>query len=299
MIKINLLGEENAGGTDSMMWLAAYGASIVALFLVCIGLYVYIGYSISDANDQVVVAEGQLARLKEKTKEVNDLERRKAELQNMTVAIAALKKSQEGPVRLLDDLNMAMPDRLWLTTASLKTNLMHLEGIALNDESIVAFTQKLRESPYFDNVRLVDRITSTLAQINTYNTADGTQAKIICRAEKDQVNARLLEIREYAERKGLVYVNSIPNSGLNTGSTQLSDKSGGQTVTKLSFETDPTHKLSTGRPTFFAWENVQRVEGENFVIEAKMSYTPKNLNIEALTQVIPADAPTTTKPKQG
>lgn len=289
MIKINLLGEQDAGSADSMMWLAAYCASVVGLILVCIGLYTYINYSISDVNDRVEVAEGQLAKLREKTKEVVDLERRKTELQNMTVAIAGLKKSQEGPVKLLDDLNLAMPERLWFTTASLKSNLMHLEGIALTDESIVEFVQKLRESPYFDNVKLVDRLTSTLAQVNTYNTSDGSQAKIICRAEKVQVDLKLLEIRDYAEKRGLQYVNAIPNGNLGNGAGQLRDASGGQTVTKLSFENDPTHRLTGGRPSFYAWENVQKVEGEVFIIEAKMSYTPKNLNLDALQQVAPAE----------
>lgn len=282
MIKINLLGEEGAGSADNMMWLAVFGASVAALFVLFIGAGIYMNFSISGVQEQVVVADGQLAHLREKTKEVSDLERKKIELQNMTLAIANLKKSQEGPVKLLDDLNAAMPEKLWLGSASFTGNKMRLEGIALNDEAIVRFTQALKQSPYFEDIALIDRITSNLAQINTFNSLDGTQARIITRAEKDVLEGKLNEIRYYAENRGMLFSNNPPDTNVAPDPNSISN-GGSQTVTKLSFEGSMARKMQAGRPTFFAWENLQHVQGQNFIIESKMSYTPKGLSLDLLT----------------
>ncbi len=283
MIKINLLGEDSASSSDSRIWLAAYGASLV----LCVGLFIVLQFqiagSITELEEKSVQAEQQLARLQDKTKEVRDLETKKTELQNITLAIAALKKSQEGPVRLLDDLNEAVPEKLWLRDFNCKDKLLRIDGIALTDEALVTFIRDLEKSEYFERVDLIERATVPLVQINTLNTFDSTRYRTVVRGEKEYVSQRLMEIRTEAEKMGLMYTYGMPDTML----TKAKDEMGGSGG-KLSFDSSGQKRFVGGRPSVYAWESLEQVRGESYIIEAKIRFTPKSSNIEEIAASLAA-----------
>ena len=65
-----------------------------------------------------------------------------------------------GPVTLLEELSVLTPKKLWLSslkeqTLSPSTHALTITGDATSNETIAEFMQKLEESEYFQNVRLI------------------------------------------------------------------------------------------------------------------------------------------------
>ncbi len=291
MIKINLFGEDSASTSDNRIWLFAYAGSVLFCLVAFSFMQFQIGSSISELEDKTAQAESQLAQLQEKTKEVRDLEKKKTELQNITLAIAALKKSQEGPVHLLDDLNSAIPEKLWLRDFNCKDKILRLDGIALTDEALVTFMRDLEKSEYFERVDLIERTTVPLVQINTLNTFDGGRYRSVVRGEKEFVAQRLSEIRMETEKMGLLYTYGLPDTTLTKA---RNDIGGGG---KLSFDSSGQKRYVGGRPKVYAWESLEQVRGENYIIEAKIRLTPKSSNIDEISASLAAAAAAANQPK--
>lgn len=156
MIKINLLGDDTARDNSSVFIVAAYVASIV----LCIGVFAWMQNSVNgkvtSLSTEVAKLEGQLARLQEVTKEVKDLDKTRAELNDKLVVIATLKRSKVGPVRVLDDLNLALPERAWVTDLRETDGSLRINGFALDSQTIATFMKDLGNSDYFRSVELVE-----------------------------------------------------------------------------------------------------------------------------------------------
>ncbi|MBX7143746.1 MAG: PilN domain-containing protein [Oligoflexia bacterium] len=156
MIKINLLGEDTVVDNSHNLLIAAYVASL----LVCLGIFYYLNDSISVEVAQKTTEAGklerQLAALQETTKEVKELDRKRAELNDKLVVIATLKRNKVGPVKVMDDLNMSLPERAWLTDIKESGSILRISGFALDNQTIATFMKDLQASEYFTSVDLVE-----------------------------------------------------------------------------------------------------------------------------------------------
>jgi len=156
MIKINLLGEESVIDYTAIYWLIGYLASLLVCGLVLFLLNSSIVSSIKELRNRAETLDAQLAKLKIVTKEVRNLETKKEELRDKLAVIAVLKRNKTGPVRVMDDLNLALPERAWLTNVKEKDGLLRIQGMALDNQTIAAFMKGLEGSEYFSDVDLVE-----------------------------------------------------------------------------------------------------------------------------------------------
>ena len=255
MIKINLIGDEEVTSADSIIWLVAYVASIILSIVLLLVVRSIVVTALADYDQRVARGEAQLAALREKTKAVDGLKATREQVQGMTLAIASLRKAQEGPVKLLDELNLAVPENVWITSVDSKSNIMKIEGLSLDDLSITQFIQRFRESDLVVESDLKDRRSASLVQVNTFNSFTGDQTKAVIKGDKSAVGTKLAEIQREAEQLGLLYSYGVPESSLKD-SVDQSNKSSGA-VTKLSFESAGKRRFIGGRPTIFAWESLE------------------------------------------
>jgi type IV pilus assembly protein PilN len=109
--------------------------------------------------------EGQLAKLKEANKDVQKLESLKTELRKKLVVVASLKKKKKGPVHILDDINTALPDRAWITQMAEKAGALMVSGVALDNQTISEFMERLSKSEYLSAVDLVESKQETKDQV--------------------------------------------------------------------------------------------------------------------------------------
>jgi hypothetical protein len=84
------------------------------------------------------------------------LESKREDLNNKLAVIATLRRSKVGPVRVLDDLNMAVPERAWLSEIKEASGLLKINGVALDNQTVSLFMKDLEASDYFDNIELVE-----------------------------------------------------------------------------------------------------------------------------------------------
>lgn len=154
MIKINLLGDDTAIDNSGKRIVAGFVASMVALVVVFYIIHSSMGAEIERLAGEIEQKEGELARLEKVTKEVKDLEQKEAEYNNKIMVIATLKKSKLGPVRILDDLNTALPEHAWITQIKEEGGVLSIDGKAIDNQTIANFMKVLEASDYFKTIDL-------------------------------------------------------------------------------------------------------------------------------------------------
>lgn len=156
MIKINLLGNTSSGTDSVRLLLAGYVVSVVLLIGMFVWVYTSVGKRIESLTQEKSLLDSQLQKLRVTTAKVRDLEKKRAELSDKLHVIANLKRSKVGPVRILDDLNIAIPEKAWLVEVKETAKLMKIIGMALDDQTVALFMKDLESSDYFETVQLVE-----------------------------------------------------------------------------------------------------------------------------------------------
>lgn len=154
MIRINLLGEETAADRSTILLMGGYLLSALVFVIICFVLRSSIVAEVEQLSLRHRELESQLATLTVKTKAVQDLEQKRKVLKEKLALIAKLKRSKIGPVRLMDDLNSAVPESVWLRSIAEEGNRLEIKGRALENQDIALFIRNLQRSPYFKEVDL-------------------------------------------------------------------------------------------------------------------------------------------------
>lgn len=181
MIKINLVREGRAvrgtaAAPQPVAMAAATGGTggvqinnIIVLACLILGVLVAIGYWFWHKrelkNRQDIVAERTIEaqKLESIIKEVEQYQRRKDNLQQRIDLINQLKQNQKGPVRIMDQVSLALPDLVWLDTMDISRGRISLSGRGLNPNAIALFIENVKNDPYFEepNVGAVSQISAS------------------------------------------------------------------------------------------------------------------------------------------
>jgi type IV pilus assembly protein PilN len=156
MIKINLFEDHSLGDQSAKIKVIAYVASIATCLIIAFSSYTMISGSVSELSLERDSLKSDLDTLMSKTKTVRDLEEKKKTLRDKLSLLAKLKKSKIGPVRVLDDLNQAVPVKVWLREVKENGGILKIKGRAMSNQDIALFMQNLQNSHYFSQVDLVD-----------------------------------------------------------------------------------------------------------------------------------------------
>ena len=173
MIKINLLPYQKASKVKRQQAMEAqYILAGGALLALTVGLG-FLWWSL-DANitEQQTARDGlqtQLAALKKKVAQVKDVEQKKKLVEEKIAIIDQLKKNQQGPVRVLDELSQHLPNRVWLTSLTQQGNSFAIEGRATTNFEIVDYYNNLKSSAFITNLELVESRQGAEGTLIVYN----------------------------------------------------------------------------------------------------------------------------------
>lgn len=156
MIRINFLGDTGATARMAVLQVGLYLGSIVIGAVICALMYRSSATEVEQLTRETDELSRTLTQLQETTTEVRNLESKRAELNSKLAVIATLKRSKAGPVRVLDDLNSALPERSWLQEIREVGGKLRLTGLALDNQTIAAFMKDLETSDFFDGIELVE-----------------------------------------------------------------------------------------------------------------------------------------------
>lgn len=154
MIAINLLGEKPDKRGVYAVQLLSFGACVLITFGVCFFMLAELSSTVEAKRSDKELFEGRLAKLRIKTKKVEELETKRKLLKDKLTTIARIKANKQGPVRVLDDINLSLPERAWLDSITEKDGFVELKGVAIDNQTISQLMFDLEKSKYFQDVKL-------------------------------------------------------------------------------------------------------------------------------------------------
>jgi type IV pilus assembly protein PilN len=176
MIRINLLAVEREAKKKKATFQAGQKVALACgLILALTGgvvgwRYLLISKESADLDREIADKQAQATRLHGIIQQVQQFEQQKAQLQQRVVLIEQLRKSQKGPVHMLDQLSRSLPAMMWLTGLKQSDDSITIEGKSTTQTGVSDFVSNLEGSGYFKkSVDIVSSIsdppTSTTPEI--------------------------------------------------------------------------------------------------------------------------------------
>lgn len=165
MIKINLLPIKAAKRKEySKQQLILFG---LIIFVVALGLWAPSPFPSWTAIESSKLATARTA-LEKKQHDIAELEKiigqlsrfqeDKKQLETKLGIIEKLKKGKTGPVRVLDEISIKIPKKVWISSLKEESGpsgrMFVIKGEAVSNEDVSNFMNELGKSKYFSNIQL-------------------------------------------------------------------------------------------------------------------------------------------------
>ena len=156
MIHINLVAGERRtakAGTrrfDLTQKITVAGSLIVVITVLLIGWrYWALGQQETQLGHDIDGARREEARLAEVLKQVADFEQQRQQLQDRVTLIDELRKGQNAPVHMIDQISRSLPEMTWLVSLKQETYDITIEGRSTTLASLSDFVGNLEATRYF------------------------------------------------------------------------------------------------------------------------------------------------------
>jgi type IV pilus assembly protein PilN len=97
-----------------------------------------------EVGDKISSTDQQVKELSKVIGEVENINKRKKEMEDKLKVLADLRKGRSGPVRFLDALATATPKKVWIRTFEESANVVKLTGSAMSHEDVAEFMRSLQ-----------------------------------------------------------------------------------------------------------------------------------------------------------
>ncbi len=155
MIRINLLPARAAKKKESArQQLSIAGLSVVLLLIIVVVINYYKAKEIDALKVTIGNKEKELAVLKAQTGELTQVREENKVVKEKLDVVRQLEHNKAGPVRLLDEIGKAMPDKAWINKLNDTETSILMMGNALSDEDISQFMKNLENMPGIKKVEL-------------------------------------------------------------------------------------------------------------------------------------------------
>lgn len=200
MIKINLLPFRAARRKENIRrQITIYVLSVVLVLLVGGYLFLNLTSTLSGLADEKIAQKKELAKYADTIKKIKRIEKKIAEIKEKLGVIKGLEKNKTGPVRLLDQIAMAVPkDRLWLSSINEKKGSLTLTGTAMDNDTVAIFMTNLEKT---DQITSVDLQSTRLKNLKQYKLNVSTFS-LMCKlyADKDKEKTKTKKGRKKKRR---------------------------------------------------------------------------------------------------
>ena len=160
MIRINLLPRDEmpAGSRISLPNVGNFAPlALVLVALVAVGaVYMHQSNQIKALNEIIVEEEAETRRLAPEIAKIKRLNQQRKDLNDRLDVITRLDSDRYFRVHLMDELNRAMPEHIWLTRfEDIGGDRYAVEGVTFSNFLVSDFLQNVTSSPYFAGVDLL------------------------------------------------------------------------------------------------------------------------------------------------
>jgi len=161
MIRINLLPRKAKPLITLWRDGSVLGATVVLLLIVWMVVLVRMNSRLNTTRRELQKVKKQIEDSKLDLQKVEQLKERKAMLENKINIIHSLREKQAGPVHMLDDLSLAIPEQVWLEGINNTGTTIRIDGYSPSYNAVSEFMRTLAQSPYYDKIEL-DNIQQSL-----------------------------------------------------------------------------------------------------------------------------------------
>jgi type IV pilus assembly protein PilN len=159
MIRINLLSvREVRAEVGRRMEFVVAGLSLAVTFLLMLVVFLYQFYRSSSVAGELAALRAEIAGMEAQVKEVAELQKKVADVTQKNKVIEDLTKKKAGPVRVMESLSSAMPEKLWLTEFKETGGALVVTGQAIDNQTVADLLRAMQASIYFANVDLVESV---------------------------------------------------------------------------------------------------------------------------------------------
>lgn len=171
MIRINLLAVERSRAKKKLTF--AVGQKTTLIGVLILGLagalvawrYLALARDSRQLDADIASAQRETAQLRTIIQQVQQFEQQKGQLQQRVSLIEQLRKSQSGPVHMLDQISRALPPMLWLTELKQAGADVVIDGKCTTLTGLSDFVANLESSGYFKkSVEIVSTQVEALTQ---------------------------------------------------------------------------------------------------------------------------------------
>jgi type IV pilus assembly protein PilN len=173
MIRVNLLAIKRKKKAKPLPAFVI-SATLVTVLAVCVLAYLvfYFNSKLQTAKGRVEANKKKIEELKEKIKEVENFEKLNKTIDEKNKLIEQLRRNQNIPVMMLDELSRGLPNGVWIVSLTATGSGGTVEGFAFTNADVVTYVETLKSSKLLTDVYLQE---SKQAQETSKQTGGGAK----------------------------------------------------------------------------------------------------------------------------
>lgn len=169
MIRINLLPVKRKKKPKPLPSFVVTSTFITLLVIFILGyLFYYYNSRLAEAKSRFETNKQKIEELKKRIKEVEDFEKLNKTIEERNQIIEQLRKSQNIPVVMLDELSKALPNGVWLRSLTFLGNSLSIDGYGFTNSDVVAYVDNLKSSKVFTDISLQESKQVEIEKIPLY-----------------------------------------------------------------------------------------------------------------------------------
>jgi type IV pilus assembly protein PilN len=169
MIRINLLPVKRKRKAKPLPTLVVT-AVLLAVFFAAVLVYCYFYFNsrLEATAAQFETNKQRVTELKKTIREVEDYEKLNKTFADRNALIEQLRKNQNIPVMILDEMSKSLPNGLWLQSLTVGSDVVSIEGYAFSNSDVVSYVDNLKNSKRFSEVYLQETKQAEVEKIPVY-----------------------------------------------------------------------------------------------------------------------------------
>ena len=169
MIRVNLLAIKRKKKAKPLPALVI-SVTLVTVLTICVLAYLvfYFNMKLQATRNNVAMNKKKIEELKDKIKEVESFEKLNKTIDERNKIIEQLRKNQNLPVMMLDELSRNLPNGVWLTTMGATGGGGNLDGVAFTNADVVAYVENLKGSKLLTDIYLQESKQAEMEKIPVY-----------------------------------------------------------------------------------------------------------------------------------
>ncbi len=170
MIRVNLLAVKRKKKAKPLPTFVI-SSTLLTVVTICVLAYLvfYFSSKLETAKRTVQRNKQKIEELKGKIKEVENFEKLNKVIDERNKIIEQLRRNQNIPVMILDELSRTLPNGVWLSVLSVTGGGGSLEGFAFTNADVVAYVENLKNSKLLTDVYLQESKETLLEKIPAYH----------------------------------------------------------------------------------------------------------------------------------